>query len=96
MKTFKDWIQHVYPKSVYTLRETLFDNFDGFENKCEADQKLFKNLAVFDFESTCVKSNEQKDTNSTTRTGKHEPIWCQFPLIYYKNPFSYATKTPNN
>ena len=74
MKSCKDRIQHVYPKSVYTFRETLFDKLDGFGVRYEEDQKLFINLAVFDFEPICVPSNELKDTNTTTWIGKHEPI----------------------
>ena len=74
VKSGKDRIQHIYPKSVYTLRETLFDKLDGFGVGYEEEQKLFKNLAVFDFESICVPSNELKDTNTTTWIGKHEPI----------------------
>ena len=50
VKSCKDRIQHIYPKSVYTLRETLFDKLDGFGIGYEEEQKLFKNLAVFDFE----------------------------------------------
>ena len=30
VKTCKDRVQHIYPKSVHTLRETLFDKLDGF------------------------------------------------------------------
>ena len=71
----KNRIQHVYLKSVYTLRETSFDKLDGLEFKHQEDQKLFENLAVFDFESICVPSNELMDANSTTRIGKHEPIF---------------------
>ena len=58
VKSCKDRIEHVYPKSVYTLRETFFDELDGLGIRYEEDQKLFKNLAVFDFESICVPSNE--------------------------------------
>ena len=74
VKSCKDRIQHIYPKSIYTLRETLFDKLDGFGIGYEEEQKLFKNLAVFDFESICVPSNELKDTNTTIWIGKHEPI----------------------
>ena len=49
VKTCKDRVQHIYPKSVYKLRETLFDKFDGFGISYNDDQKLFKNLAIFDF-----------------------------------------------
>ena len=61
VKSCKDRIQHVYPKSVYTLRETLFDKLDGFGIRYEEDQKLFKNLAVFGFESIYYPSNEKKN-----------------------------------
>ena len=42
VKSCKDRIQHVYPKSVYTLRESLFDKLDGFGIGYEEDQKLQK------------------------------------------------------
>ena len=74
VKSCKDRIQHVYPKNVYTLRQTLFDKLDGFGVRTEEDQKLFKNLAVFDFESICIPFNELKYTNTTVRIEKHEPI----------------------
>ena len=74
VKTCKDRVQHFYPKSVYTLRETLFEKLDGFGISYNDDQKLFKNLAIFDFESICVPSEQLKDTNTTTCIGKHEPI----------------------
>ena len=74
MKSFIDRIQYVYPKSVYTLRETLFDKLDGFGIKYEENQKLFTNLAVLDFESIGVQSNELRDTITTTCIGKQEPI----------------------
>ena len=54
VKSCKDRVQHIYPKSVYTLRGTLFDKLDGFGIYYNDDQKLFKNLAIFDFESICV------------------------------------------
>ena len=45
----KDRVKNIYPRSVYTLRETLFDKLDSFNIPYTDDQKLFKNLAVFDF-----------------------------------------------
>ena len=47
-------VKHVYPKNVYQLRETLFDKLDSFNIQNTDDQKLFVNLAVFDFESICI------------------------------------------
>ena len=74
VKTCKDRVQHIYSKSVYTLRETLFDKLDGFGISYNDNQKLFENFAIFDFESICVPSEQLKDTNTTTWMGKHEPI----------------------
>ena len=59
---------------MFTLRESLYDKLDGFGNKIEEDQKLFKNLAIFDFESICIPPNELKDTNTTTWVEKFVPI----------------------
>ena len=36
--------------------------------------KNFKNLAIFDFESICVKEDSYKQTETTTWIGKHVPI----------------------
>ena len=40
----------------------------------ELSRKLFKNLAIFDFESICVKEDSYKRTETTTWIGKHVPI----------------------
>ena len=53
--TCSDRVKHIYPKNVYELRETLFEKLDAFNTPYRNEQKLFKNLAVFDFESICVK-----------------------------------------
>ena len=74
LKSCKDRVQHFYPKIVYALRETLFDKLDAFGISYNDDQKLFKNLAIFDFESICAPTEELKDANTTTWIGKHEPI----------------------
>ena len=46
----KDRVKHIYPKNVYELRETLFEKLEGFNLPVSDDKKLFKNLAIFDFE----------------------------------------------
>ena len=47
-------VKHIYPKNVYQVRETLFDKLELFGIQYKDDQKLFTNLAVFDFESICI------------------------------------------
>ena len=73
--TCSDRVKHIYPKNVYELRETLFGKLDAFNNPYRNEQKLFKNLAKFDFESICVKeADSYKQTETTTWMGKHVPI----------------------
>ena len=65
--TFSDRVKHIYPKNVYELRETLFEKLDAFNIPCRNEQKLFKKLAIFDFESICVKEEDAyKQTETTT------------------------------
>ena len=70
----KDRVKHIYPKNVYELRETLFEKLEGFSLPVSKDNKLFKNLAIFDFESICVPIEELKETQTTTWIGKQLPI----------------------
>ena len=94
VKTCKDRVQHFHPKSVYTLLETLFDKFDGFGISYNDDQKMFKNLAIFDFESICVPTEQLKDTNTTTWIGKHEPISVSFSFSLIDEPVFLCDKDP--
>ena len=72
--TCSDRIRHIYPKNVHELRETLFERLDAFNIPCKNEQKLFKKMAIFDFESICVKEESYKQTETTTWIGKHVPI----------------------
>ena len=56
---------------MYQLRGTLFDI------QYKDDQKLFNDVAVFDFEPICIpeeKKEKFKTTKTTTWVGKHVPI----------------------
>ena len=67
-------VKHIYPKNLYQLRETLFDKLDSFGIQYTEDQKLFINLAVFDFESICIPEEKFKNIETTIWIGKHVPI----------------------
>ena len=56
----KDQIKNTYPKKVYTLREKLFEKLVVFNIEYTKEQTLFKNVAIFDFKSICVPSEELK------------------------------------
>ena len=75
-------VKHIYPKNVYQLRKTLFDKLDSFGIQYTDDQKLFTNLAVFDFESICIPEEKFKNTETTTWIGKHVPISVPYHQIY--------------
>ena len=67
-------VKHIHPKNVYEMRKTVFEKLDAFNIPNRNEQQLFKNLAIFDFESICVKEDSYKQTESTTWIGKHVPI----------------------
>ena len=71
--TCSERVKHIYPKNVYQLRETLFEKLDSFSIPHREDQNLFKNLAIFDFESICVEEETYKETETTKWVGKHVP-----------------------
>ena len=71
LTTCSERVRFLYPRNVYQIREALFDKLDCFGIKYTSEQKLFKNLAKFDFESICVQEETFRDTNTTTWIGKH-------------------------
>ena len=66
LTTFIERVQHAFPMNVYQLRETLFDKLDSFNIPYCEDQKLFKNMAIFDFGSIRVQEDKFRDTETTT------------------------------
>ena len=71
-------------------------NCHAFEISYNNYQKLFKNLAIFDFESICVPTEELKDTNTTTWIGKHEPISVSISSNLIEEPVFLCDKDPKN
>ena len=72
--TLSEGVKHNYRKNVYQLRETRFEKLDSFNIPYREDQKLFKEMAAFYFESICVKEETYKETETTKRIGKDHPI----------------------
>ena len=83
---FKDTVRPINPKNVYTLRETLFEKLEGFNMPVSKDNTLFNNLAIFDFESICVPSDELKATQTTSWIGKHVPIFLSISSNLIEEP----------
>ena len=89
-------VKHIYPMKLYQLRETLFDKLDSFNIQYTDDQKLFNNLAVFDFESICIREEKFKNTETTTWIGKHVPISVSIFSNLIANPIFLCNSNPRD
>ena len=96
LTTCSERVKNVYPRNVYQIRETLFDKLDSFGIKYTSKQKLFKNLAIFDFESICVPEEIFRDTNTTTWKGKHLPISVSISSNLVDEPFFLCNSDPHH
>ena len=54
LTTCSERVENVYPRNVYQIRETLFVKLHFFGINYTSEQKLFKKLAKFEFESIFV------------------------------------------
>ena len=86
-------IKEKFPKS-YQLKETVFEKLSNFEITVPEEYRLFKNLAIFDFESICVTENNLESNNSTTWVGKHEPISVSISSNLLKTPIFLCDPEP--
>ena len=59
-------------------------------------QTLFKNLAIFDFESICVQEESFKDTVTTKWIGKHIPISVSISTNLVKEPIFLCNSDPHH
>ena len=81
---------------MYQLRETLFDKLDSFNIQNTDDQKLFNNLAVFDFESICIPEEKFKNTETTTWIGKHVRISVSISSNLIAKPIFLCNSNPRD
>ena len=94
--TCSERVKHIYPKNVYQLRETLFEKLDSFIIPYREDQEMFKNLAVFDFESICVKEETYTETETTKWVGKHVPISVSISSNLIPEPIFLCNSDPRH
>ena len=94
--TCSERVKHIYPKNVYQLKETPFEKLDSFNIAYREDQKLFKNLAVFDFESICVKAETYKETETTKWIGKYVPISVSVSSNLIPEPIFLCSSDPRH
>ena len=96
LTTCSERVKNVYPRNVYQIRETLFDKLDSFGIKYTSEQKLFKNLGKFDFESICVEEETFRHTNTTTWIGKHIPISVSISSNPVEEPIFICNSDPHH
>ena len=84
----------MYPKTVYQLKETLFDKLDSFNIPYTDQQQLFRNVAIFDFESVCVREDGFKDPETTRWIGKHVPITVSIASNLLQEPIFICNSNP--
>ena len=96
LTTCSERVKNVYPKNVYQTQETLFDKLDSFGIEYTHEQTLFKNLAIFDFESFCVQEESFKDTDTRKWIGKHFPISVSISSNLLKEPIFLCNSDPHH
>ena len=93
--TCRERVKNVYPKNVYQFQRTLFDKLDSLIEYTN-EQTLFKNLAIFDFESICVQGESFKYTDTTKWIGKHFPISVSISSNLLKEPIFLCHSDPHH
>ena len=74
LRTCKERVKNVYPRGVYSLKETLFKKIENFSIAYPEDCTLFKNFVLFDFEAICDNSSENSSTATASWIGTHVPV----------------------
>ena len=77
-------------------KKNLFNKLNSFGIENTNEQTLSKNIAVFDFESTCVQGKSFKDTDTTKRIGKHVPISVCFSPNLIEEPIFLCNSDPHH
>ena len=89
-------VKNVFPRNVCQIRESLFEKLDSFGIKYTSEQKLFKNLAIFDFESICVQEETFRDTNTLTWIGKHVTTSASISSDLVEGPIFICSTDPHH
>ena len=94
MRKCEELVNNFYPKSLYQLRETLFDKLRAVEIAVAEGDTLFNIFAVFDFEPNCVKNCKLVDTETTFCVVKHEPISVSITSYLLEEPLFICDPEP--
>ena len=89
-------MKYVCPNNAYQTQETLFDKHDYFGIEYTNEQSLFKNLAIFEFESICAQDESFRDTETTKWIKKHIPISASISSNLVKEPIFLCNSDPHH
>ena len=96
LTTCKEGVKHAFPKMVYHFCETLFDKIDSFGIFYTDNQKLFNNVAIWDFESISVDNENFRHTETTTWIGKHIRISVPISSNLMQEPIFVCDPNPRD
>ena len=94
--TCSERVKNFYPKNVYRTQETLFDKLDFFGNEYTNEQTLFKNLAIFYYESFCLQEESLKDSDTLLWIGKHIRISVSISSNLVKELIFFSKSDPHH
>ena len=83
-------------RGTYIKSEKLFDKLDSFGINYTSEQKLCKNLAIFDFESICVQEETFRDTITTIWIRKHVSISVSISSNFVEEPIFLCNSDPHH
>ena len=87
-------MKKIYRENVYQTQENLFDKLDSFGIEYTNEQTIFRNLAIFDFESICVQEESFKEIDTTKWIEKHIPISVSISKNFVKEPIFLCNSDP--
>ena len=89
-------MRYIYSKNFNELRENLFEKLKAFSLPDSENNKLFNNLAIFDFESISFPTEELNETETTTWIRKHVRISVSISSNLIDEPIFFYNKDPQN
>ena len=74
MTTCGERVNHIFPKTLYQLHETLFNKLDLLGIPYTDKQQLFNNMTILAL-NHCMEVGKLKITKTTTWIGKQTPVF---------------------
>ena len=95
LRTCEERRKNVYPRGVYSLKETLFQKLDNFSIFYPEDRTFFKKFGIFDFEAICDNSSEISSTATISWIGTHVPVSLSIFSNLLEEPIFLCEDDPN-